>query len=49
MQLDLVRPKYLGDLIDLADGNLDVVCLAEDDLVEAHITELLVELLDELD
>ena len=49
MQLDLVRPKYLGDLIDLADGNLDVVCLAEDELVEAHVAELLVELLDELD
>ena len=49
MQLDFVRPKYLGDLIDLANGHPDVVCLAEDELVETHVAELLIEQLDELD
>ena len=49
MQLDLIRPKYLGDFIDLTDGNLDVVCLTEKELVQAHIAELLIEHLDEFD
>ena len=49
MQLDLIRRKYLSYLIDLSDGNLDVVCLTEKELVEAHIAELLIEHLDEFD
>ena len=47
MQLNLICREYLSDLSDLTDSDSNVISLAENELIQSHISELLVELLHE--